>query len=934
MGWRHLKRTAALLTAGLIVLGGVFVPAAAEEERDTAVTAVEEASASSADYSAYQAASAVKTPGAQEIVLFQGEKGLAAGDSLSLTASVPSDSLYRVTLTYRSIEKKSTQIALAMDGAVPFSEAERIEFPTWWENGTTGRRDNRGNEFSPEQVISAAWITADCRDYTGKYEQPYQLALTAGDHVLALRVTDGAAELQRVVLTPATEPAAYDPAAVSGGDAAEVIPIEGESASLKSSLSLIPLSDDSSPRVSPADPTVSRLNYIGGAHWSSPNDTITWKVNVEKAGYYALGFLYRQSELLGGVSYRRLAVDGAVPFAEAERIKFKYGTSWDYQTFSQGNKPYYLYFTAGEHTLSLSVTAGELNEIHKELEATVSRMGDLYVDITMVVGETVDVSRSYELFNQIPQFNERLEEMITSLESVADRLEKWQEKKSGSNVSVLRNAVETMRKMHDRPYSSHKYKNEFYSAYTTLSSLMSSLTEMPLDIDRIFLIGKSAAFTAPRVSFFERLSFSFRRFWHSFAEDYRAAGENTSGQQPLDIWVSWGRDQAQMLDALIQSDFVTEENIPVNLRLVNASNIQAILSGNGPDIMLQMSHTEPVNLAMRGALLDLRQFDDFEEVTRRFTENGTLSFAYRDGTYALPDTLGFYLMFVRTDILEGLGLSVPRTWQDFIRVATILQHNNLQVALPYTQIASSGTVNVGVGGLTLYPTLLMQNGLELYTADRTGCTLAEEESIRVLTQWTDFYTKYKVPVTLNFYNRFRIGSVPLGISGYATYVELEATAPEIAGRWEVYPLPGVERADGTVDITCAGSGTGCAITKTAKEPEKAWAFLKWWTKAETQLKYSDSLESVLGPLGRVGTANVEALLGMDWSESMRDTLKTQLSAVRQIPEIPGGYYLARGVDQVFWNVVEQNANPTDTALSWGAVVDGEITRKLREYAGR
>ena len=90
---------------------------------------------------------------------------------------------------------------------------------------------------------------------------------------------------------------------------ADVIPIEGESAVLKSSLSLIPLSDDSSPRVSPADPTVSRLNYIGGSHWSSPNDTITWKVNVEKAGYYALGFLYRQSELLGGVSYRRLTVD-------------------------------------------------------------------------------------------------------------------------------------------------------------------------------------------------------------------------------------------------------------------------------------------------------------------------------------------------------------------------------------------------------------------------------------------------------------------------------------------------------------------------------------------------------------------------------------------------------------------------------------------------
>ena len=126
MVWRRLKRTAAFLTAGLIALGGVSVPAAAEEERDTAVTAVEETSASSEDYSAYQAASAVKTPGAQEIVLFQGEKRLTAGDSLSLTASVPSDGLYRVTLTYRGTGKKSTRLALTVDGAVPFSEAERI----------------------------------------------------------------------------------------------------------------------------------------------------------------------------------------------------------------------------------------------------------------------------------------------------------------------------------------------------------------------------------------------------------------------------------------------------------------------------------------------------------------------------------------------------------------------------------------------------------------------------------------------------------------------------------------------------------------------------------------------------------------------------------------------------------------------------------------
>ena len=210
--------------------------------------------------------------------------------------------------------------------------------------------------------------------------------------------------------------------------------------------------------------------------------------------------------------------------------------------------------------------------------------------------------------------------------------------------------------------------------------------------------------------------------------------------------------------------------------------------------------------------------------------------------------------------------------------------------------------------------------------------MTQELQIRVFTEWAELYTKYKAPVTMNFYNRFRIGSAPLGVAPYTLYTELKAAAPEIDGRWIATLIPGTLREDGSVDHTSAGSGAGCAITKLSKHPEDAWKFLKWWTSADTQLKYSESLESLLGPLGRVASANIEALNRMIWDVQMLDNLNRQLDNVVQIPEVPGGYYTARGIDQVFWNVVEQNENPTDMMLKWGVVVDSEIERKRQEFA--
>ena len=861
-----------------------------------------------------------------------GDRVLKFGDSISSSVNVSNDGLYLLNLSYISKDTQDISLNILIDGKTPFDEAERLIFPVFWENAEKKISKN-GNEFTPEQLVFDKTVSSYAYDYSGENEFAYKFFLSVGVHEITIKVEAGEFLLEKMVFETPEEIKKYKAPDSKEKVNAEPIVIEAEDAVLKNDRALIPLSDNGSSLVHPSNAVVSKLNHIGGNNWSGPGQTIYWDIEVKKSGYYSLGFNYRQSYNVGSVSYRSLQIDGETPFEEAARIKFPYGNTWEYMTYSdEKNQPYYIYLKEGKHTISLTATGGELCELYSAMQEVTAFMGDVYVDITKVVGETVDIYRSYELFNLIPNFNENLETIVTKLESVSNQMRALQGNKTSSSVSIVDEAIRIVQKMIDKPYSAHKYKSQFYSSYTNLSSLLSDMVQMPLDIDRIVLNGMNSdnQYNSKDVSIFEKFSFSIKRFAITFSEDYDNIS-SADGNEALTIWINWGRDQAEALNSIIQDDFVSKYNIPVNVKLVNASLINAILAGSGPDCLIQMSRTEPVNLAMRGALVDLAEFDDFDEVIKRFHDDATAPYEYNGGTYALPVTQGFFMMFMRTDILDSLGIKTPETWDEFIAANAVLQRNNLQAVIPYTELAGSGTVNSGVGNLTLYPTLLLQKNLSLYNDEKTASALTDINQIQTFVEWTDLYTKYKFQEIANFYNRFRIGSAPLGIAGYSLYTQLKATAPEIDGRWSMTLIPGTVKEDGSVDHTSAGWGSGCSITKLSKNPENAWKFLKWWTSDKAQLKYSNMLESVLGPLGRVETANIEALSQMDWDAKMYRQITEQQKLTKEIIEIPGGYYTARGIDQAFWNVTEAGKDPTEMIKKWGAIVDNEIARKKAEY---
>lgn len=872
---------------------------------------------------------------------------LSSGDSVTYNVTVPENGLYELELKYLCTKGRSLDAGLAVeiDNAAPYELAKEIILPRLWTNDGDKRTDSKGNEFAPPQKEADVFNTLSVYDSTGVENEPLRFALSAGVHTLKLTLTEEECVFSQIKLKAPTAYIKYEEKKSEyekeGRKSADgLITIHAEDAVYKTKSSLVPKSNSNNSELHPSSVTNQLINYIGGANWSDPGDTLTWNIHVKKAGLYKLAYRYSQSEVTNGYVYRTLKIDGEVPFEEASEMAFYYNSGWKIEEFADENgKPYLIWLDVGDHTLSMSVTLGKISDYYRRLKDIAEDIGKEYLKILMITGENPDMNRDYALFEAIPDLEEVLKKNYDELISLAADMEQ------GNSTTVysasLKNMARVLKTMLENKYDAHRYKQDYYDRYCTVSAWLNDMKDMSLSLDEIWLASPEADMKTQleadgqtyKSSFLEKLAFGTKRFLVSFSEDYTLSEGDAEGTT-LKLWINWGRDQAQALNLLIRESFTPDTGVNVKVELVDATLIQGMLTNNAPDIALQTARTDPVNYAMRGALYDLSSFEDFDEVCKRFQPTSTTPYMYNGGCYALPDTQNFYIMFYRKDILDELGIKIPTNWEEFISATTVLQRNNMDVYMPYTKIVAANTVSTGLGGLNLFSTFLSQSGVSIYNDDLSATRLNTADCINVFTYWSDFYTKYKLQTTMDFYNRFRLGVSPLGISVYTTYTTLEAAAPEIAGKWGISEIPGIVRENGALNNSVSGSGTGCVILNQSKHKEEAWEFLKWWTSADTQSKFSRELETILGPTGRIATSNIEAFNLLSWKNEDREILLGQWSKINELPEAPGSYYLPRSVDQAFWSVYNGKKNIGDALAEWGLVSDQEMLKKQKEYGLR
>lgn len=922
---KSLRRIGALTVAALLLISSAGISAFA----DTADSVGSAVSADSSDvwkletYTEWLEANKSAGYGEQTVRVEAGDYLLEEGKELTLSADMPSAGLYTLKIGYTAIPGESLfsspiELSVAVNGVTPYREAATLTLSRVFESVSEEfLKDDSGNDIQPEQKEVTPERTYLLSDGSGYNLGGLYLPFNAGNNSITLKSLRSGIKVSYIEIAPAKKVLTYEEylsensGSIQDNAGEKSLTVEAENIYRKSDCTVVPASDRSSSSVTPNAANAMLLNTVGSS-FSKVGQWVSWKIDVKKSGYYKISLYAKQSVNSGAVSSRKLLIDGAVPFKEAENFSFPFTQGYENYVLSSNDEELLFYLEAGEHEIALEAVLGDMNAYLSKVSSALTALNDDYLRILFYTGSSPDIYREYGFEKLIPDVLEDFAAKSKDLYEVSSGIKELSTGR-GSSTATLDKLADLLDKMAEDTDEIARNFSQFKDSLSALGSWLNEYTSQPLQIDSITVTPENTDADVKKESFFANFIFKFKIFMASFTDDY---APQSSDVQTVNVWIATGRDQSKIIDRLAKND-ASKSGINAKVSLVTADALLPnVLSGSDIDVYLNAAAADPINYAIRGAVLDLTQFEDFDEVASRFHSAALVPFTYKGAVYALPESLDFPLMFYRRDIFESLELSVPKTWDDFYETVAVLQKNNLTVGVTWTD---------------MFNLMLYQSGGSYYNDTYDASALDEFTSVDAFAKTLRLYTDYDLPVEFSFANRFRSGDMPMGIVSYTMYNQLYLFAPEIDGLWEFTSVPGTVQEDGSINNGVIAGGTGAVILRTTKDKNAAWEFLKWWTETDTQISFGIEMEKVMGAAARQSSANIDVVSGFPWSAEEFNVISTQWQNLNAIPQIPGSYYMARTLEFAF-NSVYSIGDDASTALLENVVeLNEEITRKIAEF---
>ena len=924
---------------------------------------------------------AAKSSGTHAEKNYYGKDVVVTEDESFVTwnVQVPESGFYNISMEYIAIPSRNVNMerALYINGEIPFSGAEILSFYRLWKDGGPIREDNQGNSIRPSQVEFFEYQTANFKSDLGYEVDPYCFYFEKGDNTIGLKSSNEPMAISKLTLKPIIKYDTYQqylakqPGKPEDDKGTGVhLKVQGEQSSRRSDPSLFARYDRSSAVTEPYSVKNTILNYTGGDPWKSPGQWIEWELDIPEDGWYTISIKGRQFYQRGYVSSRSVYIDGEIPIDTLKSVDFPYSSDWEMQTLSDDEgKPYNFYLSKGKHTIRLEATLGKVGELISELQDSVYRLNTIYRTILVLTGTYPDQFRDYEIEKVYPAEVEAMNLESKRLYSLIDRFVQVTGQKSNQIAPAETLAVQ-LEQFYKRPDKITKAFQNFKDNITSLSSSMLTMTETKLDIDYISIQSANDKIKKDKTNFFKSAKHEILSFLTSFFVDSTSLGNvyDEDGEHTIQVWIVTGRDQSQILKNMVDDSFTPQSGVNVNVKLIMIDSLlNAVLAGNGPDVVISTYATAPVDYALRNANVNLMRFPDCEEVLKQFKPSAYEPYKYNGGVYAMPETEAFNLLFYRKDILEQLELEVPNTWNDLIEILPTLQGNNLTVGIPYP--------NLVLPDMSIFYSMIYQNGGTVYNPKGNKSLIDSEEGISAFKTYTEFFNCYGLPTIYDFVSRFRTGEMPIGIANYTSYNTLTVSAPEIRGLWDFTYLPGTLKSDGSIDRSTVASGvctmmikkgmdlddfkqmdtkdlvysafnggqlpegavlgvdekTWAEVQKNEVRLQDSWKFIKWWVSAETQVRFGRELEALLGSSARYATANVEALKQLSWKSAQIKMLEDSLEESIGVPEVPGSYYTPRHVVNGARKVINEKEDARETLIDYTRKINEELTRKRQEF---
>lgn len=854
-------------------------------------------------------------------------KELSADSPVEVVVTVAQDSFVYPRVEYRLLDDSILDFSyqLHVDGALPYTECSALVLDSWWASEEAYSIDRYGNEVAPLPEKQGDVYVQGLSGKETLYLEGMGVFLSAGEHTLTFKTNQGRAELISLSFTEPAEIAEPQSAALSGD---VTITLQAEQVNLRNSTNIrvaALYNTDLTPYVTDGK----RINYIEDASWKYAGDQLVYTFEVTEAGYYGLSLRCRQTDKNDFPVYRTAMIDGVVPSADFVDFCIPGMDDFDNYIVSRADgEPAVVYLDEGTHTLTLMVSIAPLLKEVNTLNRISEEMSVFSLEVSKITGGNTETWRDFDLSVYGLDVAANLTAWRDQIAACADRLEAIAGVKDTAEMSSLRLAVELLndllKKPNDLPKKLDMFAQGSSSARYYVISAADNLRLSPLGLDSVSFF-QDEDDLPQGMNFLQSLLASGKRFVASFSDqDYEAAA---SDGETLQVWMARPRQLLEILQQMIDTQYTPVTGVKVDLSIMpDASKlILANATGGTPDVAIGISSGSVFDMAVRGMLTDMRQFDTFKEVGSRFSPGLLIPGAYQEGCYALPETFNFYVLFYRTDIMESLGLEIPDTMDDVRNMLPTLQRYGMN----FNSFVSNSTGYKGFG-ITM-PYIVQYDGT-LYQTGSLDTLLGEDEALTGVRTLTNDFILYSMDYEVSsFYQSFRDGTMPIGTSNMSTYLMLLNAAPEIAGKWAIAPFPGVADDTGEVQRWTCNSGESSIIFAASEMQQEAWDFLDWYMSDEVQSEFGYRLQATMGNEYLWNSANLNAFLDSSWPEADKAIIADQLEWTWEPSRMLGAYMVERELSNAINSIVQDHENlraAMDEAIKR---INREVERKMEAY---
>lgn len=857
-----------------------------------------------------------------------------AEEVASLSLLIQNPGTYNLVAVYTTSEKNlfENPVDVTVD-QVAFTSSFSF---LWADDISQIKTDRYGNEVLPEQY-QLPRTTALLKEYESFSGLPLSFELNSGEVEVTLRPQNQSLLLYGIYAITPRQDCTYSDylSAIKPSNVYSkgLITIQGEDYRAKSDSSIRGTNVPNT-SVTPTSPYVKLINATADESNKSMGQKVYYEVNAPEDGLYYLSFKYCQPKKTGGCVYRTIEIDGKVPYSQLRDVGFPYTgiNTYANETVDTG-----IFLTQGVHILCLEVTAGPMEAPYRELMSIVNEINDTGIVLKRIKGNNsgessgTDANRTWDIMQYMPDILERMNGWSSRLTEVYNTLKEIGGMEP-AYVSDLMLAVQNLHRLTEKPRDIPNKLNllsdDSSSAAQLAALTLTKIYEQNLSIDCIYLHGENETLPSASESWTSRLVAGIKQFLYSFSDDMNENVGVENESDTLTVWINKPSQYVEVLRQLTADDFTAETGIEVSFSIMPDEKkiTLANSTGGNPDVALGLSYYRPAEFAMRGMAVNLLEFEDFLDwYSPEYNIQALAPMAYEDGIYGASETQEFYVLFYRTDILDSLGLEVPDTWEDVKAMMPVLHRNAMNFNLPLAN-------NVGYKSFEATGGFIFQNGGDYYSDDGFSANFGDPNTIRGLREMIDLYQVYGLAQNIpNFFNAFRSGSVPIGVSNFSTYLQLQVGAPELNGRWDIALVPGTKQADGTICRYWSADATSSMIFSNSQKKDAAYQFLKWWLSSETQLKYATELQMKYGSDYIWNTGNHVALAGMSYPLAHKKTILEQWSWQKEALRHPASYILEREVSNA-WIAIVTEGEPFQARIDEASLVSNrEILRKLTEF---